>query len=188
MPSFVKAGAMCTCMYGKVPLPLKNSQTNVMAGGAPALALQVFKEYLDILSQYAIRKEYIGCGPTAFSTRPVCFISDIRANSPLKGLKQCARCRKQHGPPYESLVKFCIRCIFSYGCSTQNVTRSKANLFILILLQYSKPKIFILILSIRKFDKKISLWLLPTVKIHEQIGICATSFVQQNIFSVVKIC
>lgn len=37
MPSFVKAGAMCTCMYGKVPLPLKNSQTNVMAGGVPAL-------------------------------------------------------------------------------------------------------------------------------------------------------
>ena len=37
MPSFVKAAAMCTCMYGKVPLPLKNSQTNVMAGGAPAL-------------------------------------------------------------------------------------------------------------------------------------------------------
>ncbi len=37
MPSFVKAAAMCTCMYGKVPLPLKNSQANVMAGGVPAL-------------------------------------------------------------------------------------------------------------------------------------------------------
>ena len=37
MPSFVKTGAMCTCMYGKVPLPLKSSQTNVMAGGVPAL-------------------------------------------------------------------------------------------------------------------------------------------------------
>lgn len=37
MPSFVKTGATCTCMFGKVPLPLISSQVNVSAANVPSL-------------------------------------------------------------------------------------------------------------------------------------------------------